>query len=348
MRLDVGAVPFIDACTMSSAIVTHCAGRASPGRHPLSTTALRSAVSRPGGSSGRLISMAIASWPIRRVACVAGTGSKPATAGLQPRKLAAARRRAWQRADRASWLPDPLGQRRVLARSGGHGQGRFGAPPTVATTCPRSVRSQAGLTLAPLLGACQGPRRDFRGRLDCPAIADAYEEVEPLGGFAALAVQHAAVASDPAATFLPGLAPSAVEGFAVGTLLSGLCFPTVVALRRRSRRKSQAAGNAVRAAATRQSVGAARAIPDPFADEAAEVLLHSYLPGEASFEVLTIENDGHNSHPLTAADPEPGHSRHPLTAAGPEPRPAIRRGAGRHAAPPPGVGGRMIGKRVFR
>jgi hypothetical protein len=34
VRLDVGAVPFIDACTMSSAIVTHCAGLAPPGRLP--------------------------------------------------------------------------------------------------------------------------------------------------------------------------------------------------------------------------------------------------------------------------------------------------------------------------
>jgi hypothetical protein len=134
MSRDVGAVPFIDACTMSSAIVTDCAGPASPGRHPLSTNAPWSAVSRPGGSSGRLISMAIASWPDRRVACVAGTGSKPGTASPQPRELAAARRRAQQRADRASWLPDPLGQLRVLARSGGHGRDRLPARPAVATT----------------------------------------------------------------------------------------------------------------------------------------------------------------------------------------------------------------------
>jgi hypothetical protein len=43
--------------------------------------------------------MAIASWPTRRVACVAGTGAEPGEAGLQSLTVAVARRRG-------KWLED--------------------------------------------------------------------------------------------------------------------------------------------------------------------------------------------------------------------------------------------------
>jgi hypothetical protein len=36
MSLDVGVLSFIDACTLSSANVTHCVGLTYPGRNPLS------------------------------------------------------------------------------------------------------------------------------------------------------------------------------------------------------------------------------------------------------------------------------------------------------------------------
>ena len=113
--------------------MTHCAGLTPPGRNPLPIRASVSGLA-PWRVIGDDFSMAIASWSTRRVACVAGTGSKPGTSGPQPRELAAARRRAQQRADLAPRLPGPLGQLRVSARAGGHGRLRFTAGPAVAAS----------------------------------------------------------------------------------------------------------------------------------------------------------------------------------------------------------------------
>jgi hypothetical protein len=68
-------------------------------------------------------------------------------------------------------------------------------------------------------------------------------------GLAALAVKHAAATSVLGTTFLPGVGPGAVQGFAVGTLLCGLCYVAVMAPRRRSRRRKQLARTAGRHAA---------------------------------------------------------------------------------------------------
>jgi hypothetical protein len=165
-----------------------------------------------------------------------------------------------------------------------------------------------------------------------------------MSGLAALAVKEAAVASGLGTTFLPGVAPSAVEGFAVGTLLSGLCFLLVIAPRRRFRRRSRSARKAMRASATQtlsshdlpghvaaSAYAATGVISDPFADESAEVLV-SYPVQEVSLELPDQSNGG--------------SSRHRLTGTEARQRPEARRSAGRHAAPPSSA--RMASKRVAR
>ena len=64
-----------------------------------------------------------------------------------------------------------------------------------------------------------------------------------MSGFAALAVKEAAVASGLGTSLLPAIAPSALDGFAVGTLLSALCVLLVMAPRRISRRSRRSARN---------------------------------------------------------------------------------------------------------
>jgi len=59
-----------------------------------------------------------------------------------------------------------------------------------------------------------------------------------MSGFSALAVKPAAVASGLGTTFLPGIGAAAVQGFAVGTMLSAVCFLAVMAPRRHSRRNA--------------------------------------------------------------------------------------------------------------
>jgi hypothetical protein len=185
-----------------------------------------------------------------------------------------------------------------------------------------------------------------------------------MSGLAALAVKEAAVASGLGTTFLPGVAPSAVDGFAVGTLLSGLCFLLVMAPRRRSHRKRRLARNAEQAVAPQNPVSpnlagdvaapayvpapacapasayvaapacaTAGAACDPFADESAEVVV-SYPIQEVSLGLPDVNNAGHSKHRL--AGPEA------------ERRPEIRRGAGRHAAPPAGVGSRTASRHASR
>jgi len=185
-----------------------------------------------------------------------------------------------------------------------------------------------------------------------------------MSGLAALAVKEAAVASGLGTTFLPGVAPSAVDGFAVGTLLSGLCYLMVMAPRRRARRKRRLARNANQAIAPQNPVtpdlagyvaapayvpapaGAAAsayvaapayatagAACDPFADESAEVVV-SFPIQEVSLGLPEV-NDA-------------GHSRHRLAGPQAERRPEVRRGAGRHAAPPAGAGSRTASRRASR
>lgn len=167
-----------------------------------------------------------------------------------------------------------------------------------------------------------------------------------MSGFAALAVKEAAVASGLGTTFLPGVAPSAVEGFAVGTLLSGLCFLLVMAPRRRSRRRGRSARRAGRASSTQTppsydrpeyvaapAYAATGVISDPFADESAEILV-SYPVEESNLEPRDERNGG--------------SSRQRLTATEAQQRPEARRRAGRHAAPPSGASSRMTSKRAAR
>ncbi len=166
-----------------------------------------------------------------------------------------------------------------------------------------------------------------------------------MSGLAALAVREAAVASGLGTTFLPGIAPSAVDGFAVGTLLSGLCYLLVMAPGRRSRRRSRAARKAIRKDATQTpsshdvsgyaaapAYAAVGVMTDPFA-ESAEVIV-SYPVAEVGLELPDVRNGGSSRHRL--ADTEAGGW------------PDVRRGAGRHAAPPSGISSRMASKRAAR
>jgi hypothetical protein len=57
-----------------------------------------------------------------------------------------------------------------------------------------------------------------------------------MSGFTALAVKPAALASGLGTTLLPSIGRGAVQGFAVGTMLSAVCFLAVMTPRRHSRR----------------------------------------------------------------------------------------------------------------
>jgi hypothetical protein len=78
-----------------------------------------------------------------------------------------------------------------------------------------------------------------------------------------LAATHAAVGSGAAVSFLPALPAAAVGGFAVGTLLSSLCYLLVVIPHRRLRRSRPAADPDVDVRAeSRRTVGK-HAAPSP-------------------------------------------------------------------------------------
>jgi hypothetical protein len=173
---------------------------------------------------------------------------------------------------------------------------------------------------------------------------------EPMSGFAALAVKEAAVASGLGTAVLPGIAPSALDGFAVGTLLCGVCFVLVKAPRRMSRRsKRSARGSMLTSAAhnpmtpdlsgyaavkpAHQAAGSA-ANAGPFADESAEMVISLSSRDEmAKLAEMAQLADAKNcgKHRLSSAEV-------------PERRPELKRGSGRHAAPPAGVGSRMASK----
>ena len=157
-----------------------------------------------------------------------------------------------------------------------------------------------------------------------------------MNGIAAIAVKEAAVMSG----FGSGLlAPSAVDGFAVGTLLSGVCLLMAIGPRRRLRRvrqgrvtqSSRVGTSAKPAAACGGSQHPAAALPGPSADESAEVVAPAgtYGRDEGAY-THNSKNNGHRSkHRLS----EPHASR----------RRESRRSAPRHAARAPRIG-RMASK----
>jgi hypothetical protein len=152
-----------------------------------------------------------------------------------------------------------------------------------------------------------------------------------MNGLAALAAKEAALASG--ASLLPGIAPSAVDGFAVGTLLSGLCFLMVMAPKRglRRRKVSASEGMLVGSEPVQPEYAMSVTLSDPFADEAAEVV---------------VSADGQF---LEEVGPEPKgagyRSKHRQSdSMGGDRRPEIRRSQGRHAAPSNGIASRMAGR----
>jgi hypothetical protein len=150
-------------------------------------------------------------------------------------------------------------------------------------------------------------------------------------GLAAVAVKEVAVTSGLSTSLLRGIPPSAVDGFAAGTLLSGLCYLIVMAPRRGWRRGNRPAprGSARTNAPAPHDHGATPPDLSAFADESTEIVV---------------------AHPIHAQGPEllDRHSDHQsksgLAATVIERRPEPRRSGGRHAAPTAGVGSRVASK----
>jgi len=168
-----------------------------------------------------------------------------------------------------------------------------------------------------------------------------------VSGFAVLAAKEVAVASGLGTSVLPTIAPSVIDGFAAGTLLSALCVLLVMAPRRGLRRRRARARSGIRASMPRKAVTpdlsgnsaagrarlAAGAISDPLADESAEV-------------VISLA-DTHEWAQLSGRASSGNPTRHELPGSDmPQRRPEAKRGSGRHAAPPVGVGTRVASKLV--
>lgn len=146
-----------------------------------------------------------------------------------------------------------------------------------------------------------------------------------MNGFAALAVTPAAHASGLGQGLLPGIAPSLVDGFAVGALLSGACVLMVLASRRGMRRSRQAVRDGDRTKVAHVAVNpghlghaAAPTNSDPLA-ESAEVVMH--YPSRAETRRPADAGSGHYRSGYRLADWD----------ATSRPR-ANRRNTGRHAA----------------
>lgn len=166
-----------------------------------------------------------------------------------------------------------------------------------------------------------------------------------MSGFAVLAVKEVAVASGLGTSLLPTIAPSAIDGFAAGTLLSALCVLLVMAPRRGLRRRRARARIGARTrmrhnpmtpdlsgkSGARRARLAAVAISDPLADESAEVVIS--LADRHEWAQLHGGTSGGDptSHELPGSNVR-------------ERRPEARRGSGRHAARPVGVGSRVASK----
>jgi len=155
-----------------------------------------------------------------------------------------------------------------------------------------------------------------------------------MNGLAALAAKEAALASG--VSLLPGIAPSAVDGFAVGTLLSGLCFLMVMAPKHGLRRGRMSAREGMLAGVgpVQPEYAMAVTLSDPFADESAELIVPA---GSCPADEIGPEQKpaGYRSkHRLT--DPDSAERRQ-----------EARRSQGRHAAPSNGIAGRMAGRFAF-
>lgn len=137
-----------------------------------------------------------------------------------------------------------------------------------------------------------------------------------MSGFTVLAVKEVAVASGLSTGLLPGIPPSAIDGFAAGTLLSALCVLLVMAPRHGLRRRRARARAAARA----------RAPHNPKTPD-----LSGNAPRQARFVPAA------SSNPLADESAEVVISRV-------ERRPEAKRSSGRHAAPPVGVGSRVASR----
>jgi hypothetical protein len=165
-----------------------------------------------------------------------------------------------------------------------------------------------------------------------------------MNGIAALAAKEAAVAGL-GASLLPGVASSAVDGFAVGTLLSGMCFLLVIGPRRQLRRTRIARRSEVWAPSdTRPAHADYAAAPvsanpyaNPYADESAETLLPA-RPAKA---------DEPTAEPASVGSPD-YRSRHRLPGSEGDRRQEQRRSPGRHAAPSARFSSRMASRLPFR
>jgi hypothetical protein len=191
-----------------------------------------------------------------------------------------------------------------------------------------------------------------------------------MNGLAALAVNQA---SGHGASLLPAIAPSALDGFAVGALLSALCVLLVMVTRRILPRTRQSARSSAPANMRLQPATpalaaalagapyslAAPAAASPFADESAETVFARPVhedtaqlpelepPPAVSFPAPDVTAAGHRSkHRLADADLYQGQDpiARPVRL---DRQPETRRRAGRHAAPSIGASGRMSSKRAL-
>ena len=147
-----------------------------------------------------------------------------------------------------------------------------------------------------------------------------------MNGLAALAVKEAAAASGHGSSLLPAIAPSALDGFAVGALVSALCVLLVMVPRHIARRSRYSALSAAPTPLT-----APVAASSPFADESAEMVIEYPVRDVTSLA-------GRSSDALASDLPSPevrtagSRSKH------------RQGGSGRHAAPPIGSGSRKASK----
>jgi hypothetical protein len=189
--------------------------------------------------------------------------------------------------------------------------------------------------------------------------------------WAAIAAKPAAVATGLGAGLLPAVAPSAIDGFAVGTLLSGACFLLVSKPGRALRRPRLSAGQAAEPARndalaamappslaqpTSLAQSASLAQPPSLAQPAsltsaamAAPVAASYWTATATVDHLTAEDEVFVPQPSPPADnvaqPETRIGKHRLVGSdGNERRSETRRAAPRHAAPSAGIANRITGK----
>jgi hypothetical protein len=205
-----------------------------------------------------------------------------------------------------------------------------------------------GLTIACTITLSKRAKTQSTGGSNVSALIN--RKGTPMSGLAALAVHDVAVASVAGTSLPAGLTPSVIDGFAAGALLSGLCLLLVMAPRRILRRRRPTVRGAAWASAQHQlitpdlSAYAARpakvlaaTILDSLADESAEVVV--CLPGrEARVPTRRPEARVPTRRPearVPTRRPEPTV---------PTRRPEAKRSSGRHAAPPVGVGNRMVSK----